>query len=294
MLQGPRKPWLAVVLTLICPGLGHLYCGRIVACLIFFLLSLVVVPAALAAVLAPPSDAVLAMFLVASGAMLVLGPWALVDAWRSARRAPADFAAREYQRPVVYALLVAAGLLCPVISAAALRGSFLRAFRIASDSMEPALRKGDFVFANGVRYQVRDVRRGDIVTFREPGGRRTLVKRVVGLPGDRVEVRDGEVLLNGERWTSSAADGPPPVPRAGPPGPNGTDDPAPGKFGAAPRMPEFRLAPEEVFVLSELLAGTRDSRHFGPVRVRDLDGPVEYRYWSRDGLSGIGAIEERE
>lgn len=273
MFDGPRKPWLAVVLTLLCPGLGHLYCGRIVACLVFFLLSLAMVPAAVAAVLAPPSDLVLGVFLVCVLGMVVLAPWAVVDAWRSARRAPREFVPREYQRPVIYLLFIAGGVLCPMASSLVLRGRFLRAYVIASDSMAPALEKGDRVFTNGVRYEVRKPERGDVVTFREPGGTKTYVKRVVGLPGDLVEVRNGEVFVNGEPYVSVGS----PSRGASPP--------------PTLRMPEFRLSPEEIYVLGDAIANSRDSRDFGPVPLRDVDGPVEYRYWSRGGLRRIGTID---
>lgn len=109
-------------------------------------------------------------------------------------------ALREYLE--VVAMAVAATLL--------LRAFLAEPFRIPSSSMEPTLRAGDHILVNKLAYGPRipftqrrlfsldPPRRGDVVVFegpREPG--RDFVKRVVGVPGDEVEIRDGLLLVNG-------------------------------------------------------------------------------------------------
>jgi signal peptidase I len=98
---------------------------------------------------------------------------------------------------------LAALLLClsPLLAAPALaqRGPFLR---IASDSMAPTLRTGDFVFISpyGPRSPNSRLRprRGDVAAFQPAfDPERTYVKRVVGLPGDRLQMIDGVLRLNG-------------------------------------------------------------------------------------------------
>lgn len=100
----------------------------------------------------------------------------------------------------------------PVIVLVLLIRSFLfEPFRIPSDSMMPTLLDGDFIFVNkfayGLRLPVANTRiveigspkRGDVVVFRMPADPRTnYIKRLVGLPGDRIEVRDRHVYVNGE------------------------------------------------------------------------------------------------
>ena len=77
-----------------------------------------------------------------------------------------------------------------------------QAFYIPSASMEPTLEKGDRVLVNKVSYDLHDVNRGDVIVFEldaeevGPDGIKDLIKRVVGLPGDVIESRDGVVYVN--------------------------------------------------------------------------------------------------
>lgn len=92
-----------------------------------------------------------------------------------------------------YALLLAV----PVAAAVALRVFALEPFEVVSESMLPTLQTGDRLFVN----KLASPQRGDVVVFEQGGAR--YVKRIVGLPGERVEVRHGRVLVNGvaaEGW----------------------------------------------------------------------------------------------
>ena len=77
-----------------------------------------------------------------------------------------------------------------------------QAFYIPSGSMEPTLKKGDRVLVNKLSYDLHDVHRGDIVVFTlppdkvGPDGIKDLIKRVVGLPGEVIESRQGQVYIN--------------------------------------------------------------------------------------------------
>jgi signal peptidase I len=87
----------------------------------------------------------------------------------------------------------------PLAVALAIRAFALEPFAVASDSMLPTLEAGDRLFVN----KLAAPRRGDIVVFEHDGAR--YVKRVIGLPGERVEVRDGRVRVNGmafEEWST--------------------------------------------------------------------------------------------
>jgi signal peptidase I len=98
-----------------------------------------------------------------------------------------------------------------VIIAAALVVAFLvktfliQAFYIPSASMEPQLNEGDRIFVNKLSYRLHDIHRGDIVVFERPSCAppdpkiKDLVKRVIGLPGDTVEGKNGGVYVNGHR-----------------------------------------------------------------------------------------------
>jgi signal peptidase I len=93
-----------------------------------------------------------------------------------------------------------------------LRGLVVEPFRIPSGSMLPTLEVGDFILVNKFQYGIRlpilhnkvievsAPQRGDIMVFRFPGDNKTnYIKRVIGLPGDKVEYRNQSVYVNGER-----------------------------------------------------------------------------------------------
>jgi signal peptidase I len=75
---------------------------------------------------------------------------------------------------------------------------FVSTYQIPSGSMEPTLRRGQLVIGSKRAYKSGDPQRGDIAVFIYPEDRTLLyMKRVIGLPGDTVELKDGQVLVNG-------------------------------------------------------------------------------------------------
>jgi signal peptidase I len=194
----------------------------------------------------------------------------------------------------------AGGLGLAACVALVLRAFAIEPFRIPSESMLPTLRPGDHLFVNKLAYGpelpfvgrrlpgFRSPRRGDVVVFRAPPGAGPspfLVKRIVGLPGDRVRMAEGRLWLNGapvEQWPTGELwlDG------RGTPLAGGResldghehawlDDP--GRVSA----PFEKVVPSgSYFVLGDNRDHSRDSRSFGPVPYADLVGPVAFLYWS--------------
>ena len=89
----------------------------------------------------------------------------------------------------------------------------VQAFRIPSDSMVPTLLDGDRVLVNKLSYDAHDINRGDVVVFERPPGLPAspddpddLIKRVIGLPGERIEARDGIVIVDGRELREPTAE----------------------------------------------------------------------------------------
>ena len=195
-----RSPLIAVILSLAATGLGQIYCGRIVRGLVMFLGSLLFVPAIVVAALLPPSTVVLVGLILALLTVLGVYVFAVVDAFRLARRGRDLFQSMDYHHPLVYALFILVGLTYPAGALYFIRSSVFEAFAVPTASEMPTLLPGDRVLVNKTTYQRRFVRRGDEVVFRvssEPG--LNWVKRVIALPGDTVEVKDNEVFVNGRQ-----------------------------------------------------------------------------------------------
>jgi signal peptidase I len=97
------------------------------------------------------------------------------------------------------ALEYAAIVVVAVLVALAVQAWLLKPYRIPSGSMLDTLRPGDRVLVNRVVYHLREPERGDVIVFRYPEDPEVVfIKRVVGVPGDLLEVRDGRLRVNGD------------------------------------------------------------------------------------------------
>src|SRR3990167_7748031 len=89
----------------------------------------------------------------------------------------------------------------PFVVAAALaliiRTFLLGPYKIPTGSMRPTFLEGDRIFVDKVSYRFHEPQRGDIIVFKYPlDPKKDFVKRLVGLPGDKLEIRDGKLILN--------------------------------------------------------------------------------------------------
>src|SRR5574341_1681062 len=95
---------------------------------------------------------------------------------------------REYAEAVIIAVLLAL----------VIRTFVVQAFKIPSGSMLPTLQIGDHILVNKFLYYFEPIKRGDIIVFKFPQDEsRDFIKRVIGLPGETLEIRGRQVLING-------------------------------------------------------------------------------------------------
>jgi signal peptidase I len=152
-------------------------------------------------------------------------------------------------------LLVVVLLLAAVVT---VREVLVEPVRIASDSMRPTLQPGDVVLVDRRGVDVRTLERGDVVTFRREGSDEQLLKRVVGLPGDRVMTVDAVLHVDGEPVDEPYVD----------------FSEWDGMFTAEVVVPD-----DAVYVRGDDRLVSVDSRDFGSVPVSDLDGRAVVRLW---------------
>lgn len=136
----------------------------------------------------------------------------------------------------------------------------VQAFYIPSGSMEPTLRVGDRILVAKFYYRLAPIQRGDVIVFRYPlNPGKDFVKRVVGLPGDTVELRSGVVLVNGR------------------PRPDLT--PAHGEASCPQDYGPKKVEAAHLFVMGDNRCNSEDSRFFGLVPVRNVVGKAVVVYW---------------
>jgi signal peptidase I len=198
-----------------------------------------------------------------SFAWLIAG---LVMAFRAARAMPAHTPARWYNRWYHYlwmAVLYAAVMNYAVRHRGPLFGYDM--YRIPSTAMEPTLTIGDFVTADARGTTMARIHRGDIVTYVPTAHpEQTWVKRVIGLPGEHVVVKDNGVAIDGkplaETWNTTRE---PIVPIV-------------EAFG------DVTLGADEFYLLGDNRPNSEDSRYTGPVRRSALRGKITtiWLHWS--------------
>jgi signal peptidase I len=123
-------------------------------------------------------------------------------------------------------------------------------------SMQPNLYRGDRLMTEKISYLFHPPQRGDVVIVERPGNEKTLVKRVIAVAGEVVEVRKGHALINGQ-----------PV-----------EEPWVTHFGG-PDYGPIVVPAEHVFILGDNRAVSRDSRAIGPVLEDAVRGRVWLVYW---------------
>jgi len=201
MKPSPRSPLVALFTGLLLPGLGQIYCGEVARGAVFLLSFALLLPSAAWLAVHGPRALLSPVMVVGVLASLVLYLYAVLVAYRSARRLRQDFAPSAWNHGTVYLALFLFGhafMLAPLASYA--NHQLVQTFKVPSASMMPSILPGDRFFADkrvghpgGVK-----LRRGAIVVFLYPNDRTTMfVKRIVGLPGDRIEIDGTSIKANG-------------------------------------------------------------------------------------------------
>lgn len=142
----------------------------------------------------------------------------------------------------------------------------VRNFRIQGDSMWPTLETGQFVLVERVTYRFSEPKRGDIVVFEYPRApQEDFVKRIIGLPGETVEIQNGSVYINGALLTEPYLH---------------------GQRTLNYHPIHVTLGPDEYFVMGDNRAASSDSRTWGALPRRNIIGRAWLSYWppSRWGI----------
>ena len=133
--------------------------------------------------------------------------------------------------------------------------------KVEGTSMMPTLDDQERIFINKFvyRFHFEKIDRGDTVVFWFPGDpSKSYIKRVIGMPGDRVEVRDGSVIVNGTALE---------------------EDYVPQEYRDQSEMRPTTVGPDEYFVLGDHRSSSNDSRTWGMVPRRYIYGKAVFIYW---------------
>ncbi|HSL84852.1 MAG TPA: signal peptidase I [Thermoanaerobaculia bacterium] len=263
-----RRSWVAVGLTLLLLGLGHVYVGEMRRGLVLW-------SGFLGLLMGSAWSGLLDRFwglLIVLVAALGLLVYAMGDAASRARRLR-SFDPKPYNRWWVYAAVV---LFAAVVGPGIRALVPIQSFYIPSGSMEPTLQPGDHFYARRGTFGAEDLARGEIVVLRSPEDPTVfVVYRIVGLAGEEIDVVDKAVHIDGRPLDEPYAHFREEV----------TYPDSSSVHESLRRRDQFGpfLIPEEtVFVMGDNRDRSYDSRFIGPVPLANLHARPLYIYWHRD------------
>jgi signal peptidase I len=145
--------------------------------------------------------------------------------------------------------------------------------RIEGNSMAPLLSDHELIFINRVVYHFEPVQRGDVVVFWYPEDRtKSFIKRIVALPGETVEIRQGLVYIDGV-WLPELY--------------------VPSQFEDLSDLGPVLVPSECYFVMGDHRNSSNDSRVFGPIDSRSIYGRAVFAYWPVDRFGSLSARRAR-
>lgn len=154
--------------------------------------------------------------------------------------------------------------LIAVLTVFLIRNFLLQPFLVNGASMEPNFADGDYLLIDELTYRFRSPERGEVIVFRYPGDESVYyIKRIIGLPGERIVLNGGEIKIFNknnpkgfvlEEFYLDAE-----------------------RFAYGER--EFTLGPSEYFVMGDNRPYSFDSRSWGPLAEKELIGLVRLRLW---------------
>lgn len=121
--------------------------------------------------------------------------------------------------------------------------------RVDGDSMNKTFNNGDIL----VLYKLSKIKRFDVVVLTEADDNEKIIKRVIGMPGDTVAIKNGDIYINDEKIDDKYA------------------------YGETSDYDRITLGDDEYFILGDNRLISKDSRYFGPVKEEDIKGKVIFR-----------------
>ena len=121
--------------------------------------------------------------------------------------------------------------------------------RVDGDSMNKTFNNGDIL----ILYKLSKIKRFDVIVLHEEKDNEKIIKRVIGMPGDTVAIKDGEIYINDKKIDDEYA------------------------YGITSDYDRITLKSDEYFILGDNRLISKDSRYFGPIKEKEIKGKVVFR-----------------
>lgn len=267
MKNKPRKPWLAGVLTFFTIGLGHFYYGDIKKGIILFVGEQLFLALGFSSfLLYPPAGPIIAI--IAGISYLV---YCIVDSVKGAKPYKHSYSMKKYNRWYVYLLCCfVASFVIQTIVEIAVKSNIAQTYKIPSGAMMQTLQIGDHIIADQFTYKTSEPRRGDIVIFPFPEKpSKYFIKRIVGMGGDTIEIKNKQVFINGEPYQEHYKV-------------NNDSNVFPKNVQPRDNFGPVKIPEDSLFVMGDNRDHSYDSRFWGFVKKSSVKGKAISIYWSWD------------
>lgn len=155
-----------------------------------------------------------------------------------------------------------------------IRSFLVQPFLVSGSSMVPSFKNGDYLLVDEITYHFRPPERGEVVVFKYPNDQSTyFIKRIIGLPGERVQIQNGRVTIFNQDH---------------PQGFSLNESYIPASVSTSGNE-NFDLAPGQYLVLGDNRSFSFDSRSWGTLPARDIVGVVRLRLWPLSEFSAFAA-----
>ena len=241
-----KDPWLAVFLSRIIPGLGHLYINKIWQGILFFILFII--------------SAIIPLISVFVAAFIAYNAYISSPVRRE----------RNQRLILIISSLLVINSLVSTLQAYSIRNFVAEARYIPSGAMLPTLQINDRLIIDKWSYRFQSPKRGDIVVFsptetlKQQNFKDAFIKRVIGLPGDKVEVKESKVYVNNQPLQE-----------------NYIEDAPNYQFGPV------TVPPNSYLVLGDNRNNSYDSHYWGFVPRQNIIGKATKRFWPPDRIGAI-------
>jgi signal peptidase I len=275
-----KDVWLAVFLSTFIPGLGHAYLRRWLPAILFFIafIAITTIKASVAAVVKVFGGSTHDFLIVLIGIILDLFLRAFAIYHVYASGCTKGDQSRKTIKRFIAAFIGIPVILSPIL-AFAIRQFVAEARYIPSEAMFPTLKINDRLIINKLDYHFNTPERGDIVVFAPTNTLRdqyqakdAFIKRIIGLPGDRVQITKGKVYINNQQLNEnyvskeSLPDHPP-----------------------APDWGPQVVPPNSYLVLGDNRNNSLDSRYWGFVPRENIIGKATQRFWPFDRAGSLSS-----
>jgi signal peptidase I len=262
----PRKKLIAVVLTLLTIGLGHIYSGQVKKGIILFTLQHIIMILSFFTLKLIPSLACLALV---CAVVILYFLYCIFDDYQAAKQQSLSYDIQKFNRWYVYLGIIIIGLFIPQsLNSDFIKENITRTFKVSAGSMKPTLLIGDMFFAKTDLKSKTSLSRGDLIIFIYPEDRsKFFIKRIVGLGGETLSIQNKKVLINGKEINEPF-----------------TVHLHSKIIDSRDNMKPIEIPDDSLFVMGDNRDNSHDSRFWGFVKKADVIGKpaVIYCSWNKE------------